>query len=179
MQQEQLNNTSKKIYFKWVKTINSLYLPIDSSWTLDEFIEYVKNKVGDQNIELVQTMQGTDILSAEDAETVESSNEITVYQKFGYDWTHNYLAFYIRKISNIPLSSSINCCGDENSSGGGGGRGQSVIEEEVQVRECVICFNSFPITDSTPYGCQHFACDICVKECIRTNNHRCSICRLE
>ena len=49
MQQEQLNNTSKKIYFKWAKTINSLYLSIDSCWTLDEFIEYVKNKVGDQS----------------------------------------------------------------------------------------------------------------------------------
>ena len=40
-------------------------------------------------------------------------------------------------------------------------------------------FNVFPITDSTPYGCQHFACAVCVKECIRTNNNRCSICRLE
>ena len=45
MQQEQLNNTTKKIYFKWVRTINTLYLPIDSQWSLDEFIQYVKNKI--------------------------------------------------------------------------------------------------------------------------------------
>lgn len=179
MQQEQLNNTSKKIYFKWAKTINSLYLSIDSCWTLDEFIEYVKNKVGDQNIELVQTMQGTDTMAAEDAEAVESSNEITIYQKFEYDWTHNYLAFYIRKISNSPssspLSSPINCCGGENDCGS---RAQSVVLAQVN-RECVICMESFPVTNSTPYGCQHFACAVCVKECIRTNNNRCSICRLE
>jgi hypothetical protein len=184
MQQEQLNNTTKKIYFKWARTINTLYLPIDSCWTLNEFIEYVKNKVGDQNIELVQTMQGTDTIASEDAEAVESSNEITIYQKFGYDWTHNYLAFYIRKISSSPLSSPISsplssspisCCGG-GISGGGLAAVASVIET---VRECVICFNSFPVTNSTPYGCQHFACPVCVKECMRTNNNRCSICRLE
>jgi hypothetical protein len=177
-QQEQLNNTTKRIYFKWARTINTLYLPIDSCWTLDEFIEYVKNKVGDQNIELVPTGQGTDIMAAEDAEAVESSNEITIYQKFGYNWTHNYLAFYIRKISNSPLSSSsspISCCGGGI---GGGGLVEEVVVQSVD-RECVICFNSFPITNSTPYGCQHFTCPICVKKCIRTNNNRCSICRLE
>jgi len=190
--QEQLNNTTKNIYFKWARTINTLYLPIDSCWSLDEFIEYVKNKVGDQNIELVQTMQGTDTIASEDAEAVESSNEITIYQKFGYDWTHNYLAFYIRKISSSPLSSSvsspISCCG--GGIGGGGGLAAVAVAAVAAVavaavaavavnRECVICFNSFPITNSTPYGCQHFACPICVKECIRTNNNRCSVCRLE
>lgn len=176
--QEQLNNTSKKIYFKWARTINTLYLPIDSCWTLDEFIEYVKNKVGDQNIELVQTMQGTDTMASEDAEAVESSNEITIYQKFGYDWTHNYLAFYIRKISSSPISCSpissvSSCCS------AGGGLSVAVASVIEKVRECVICFNSFPVTNSTPYGCQHFACPVCVKECMRTNNNRCSICRLE
>ena len=171
--QEQLNNTTKKIYFKWARTINTLYLPIDSCWTLDEFIEYVKNKVGDQNIELVQTMQGTDTIASEDAEAVESSNEITIYQKFGYDWTHNYLAFYIRKISNSPIScvSSSSC--------GGGLVSSVIVAQSVVDRECVICFNSFPVTNSTPYGCQHFTCPICVKECMRTNNNRCSVCRLE
>ena len=177
--QEQLNNTTRNIYFKWARTINTLYLSIDSCWTLDEFIEYVKNKVGDQNIELVQTMQSTDTMAAEDAEAVESSNEITIYQKFEYDWTHNYLAFYIRKISNSPLSSPssspINCCGGENDYDS---RAQSVVLAQVN-RECVICMESFPVTNSTPYGCQHFACAVCVKECIRTNNNRCSICRLE
>ena len=44
--------------------------------------------------------------------------------------------------------------------------------------ECIICYESFPITDYTPYGCQHFACLVCVKECIRTNNNKCSICKL-
>ena len=29
MQQEQLNNTSKNIYFKWARTINTLYLSIE------------------------------------------------------------------------------------------------------------------------------------------------------
>jgi hypothetical protein len=169
--QEQLNNTSKNIYFKWARTINTLYLSIDSCWTLDEFIEYVKNKVGDQNIELVPAGKGTDTMASEDAEAVESSNEIKVYQKFRYDWTHNYLAFYIRKISNSPLS-----CG------GGLVAVASVAVASVAVtanRECVICDESFPITNSTPYGCQHFTCPICVKECTRTNNNRCSICRLE
>ena len=170
--QEQLNNTTKKIYFKWARTTNTLYLPIDSHWSLNEFIEYVKNKIGDQNIELVQTMQGTDTIASEDAEAVESSNEITIYQKFTFDWTNNYLSFYIRKITN-----SVGGCGEL----------MQPIEEDVEEeeeaisvnRECVICFNVFPITDSTPYGCQHFACAVCVKECIRTNNNRCSICRLE
>ena len=78
-EQEQINNnTSKKIYFKWVNTENTLYLTIDSSWTLSELIEYVKNKVGDQNIELVQTGQGTDTLASEDAEAEEPLNDVTI-----------------------------------------------------------------------------------------------------
>ena len=195
IQQQQFNNTTKKIYFKWINTVNTLYLPIDSCWILDEFIEYVKNKIGDQNIELVKTMQGTDILLAEDAEAVESSNEITVYQKFCYDWIHNYLAFYIRKIPevvavrigtiinaginaeiNIERLNSIETSSEPSIQCSGGG----CVSREAEIdRECVICFNVFPITNYTPYGCQHFACAVCVKECIRTNNNRCSICRLE
>ena len=119
--QEQLNNTSKNIYFKWARTINILYLSIDSCWTLDEFIEYVKNKVGDQNIELVKTMQYTDTIASEDAEAVEPFNNVTVYQKFGYDWSNNCLAFYIRKISSSPINNVSSCC-----SGGGGGVGVGV-----------------------------------------------------
>lgn len=173
-EQEQINNnTSKKIYFKWVNTENTLYLTIDSSWTLSELIEYVKNKVGDQNIELVQTGQGTDTLASEDAEAEEPLNDVTIYQKFGYDWTHNYLAFYIRKMPEFGIGVER----EEIISFSGGGGGGSVVEPVD--RECVICMESFPITDWTPYGCPHFACTTCVKSCIRTNNNRCSICRLD
>ena len=203
MQQNQQIN-ERRIYFKWARTVNTVYLIVNPEWTLEIFIQYVKNKVNDQNIELVKTMQSTDTMDAEDADAVESSTLVTVYQKFRNDWINNYLAFYIRKISSSssssspissspilssspisssPISSSPILSSTEN---------RNIVvqllsrarveeeeeEEEVVVRECIICYESFPITDYTPYGCQHFACLVCVKECIRTNNNKCSICKL-
>ena len=75
------------------------------------------------------------------------------------------LAFYIRK---IPAAR-----------GGVAVAGVAVAGVEVPVRECVICDDSFPITNFTPYGCQHFTCPVCVKLCIQTEHNRCSVCRLE
>ena len=156
---------ARKFYFKWVRTVNTTFLPINPNWTLSTFIQYIKNKINDQNIEIVKTMQNTDSIAAEDAVAIESSDEITVYQKFEYDWTHNMLAFYIRK---IPAAR-----------GGVAVAGVAVAGVEVPVRECVICDDSFPITNFTPYGCQHFTCPVCVKLCIQTEHNRCSVCRLE
>ena len=81
------------------------------------------------------------------------------------------MVFYIRKIPEVRATSC----------GGGGGLEEVALEEEevALARDCVICMESFPITDYTPYGCQHFACINCVKSCIQTNNNRCSICRIE
>ncbi len=163
---------ARKFYFKWVRTVNTTFLPINPDWTLNTFIKYVKQKVNNQNIEIVKTMQNTDSIAAEDAVAIESSDEITVYQKFEYDWTHNMLAFYIRKIPDAARR--IRVAGSGVAGSGVAGSGVAEL-----VRECVICDDSFPITNFTPYGCQHFTCPVCVKLCIQTEHNRCSICRLE
>jgi len=216
--QQYLSNTTRQIYFKWVNTVNTFYLPIDAEWSLFDLIQYVKIVVQHKNIELVQGGQGSDILRAEDADAVEGLPDVKVFDKFTFDWCNNDLVFYIRKIPEVEvevrdeieleeirieaiinaghvaginlmrlrrerereireireISSVIQC------SGGGGcsAVAVAVAVEEVN-RDCVICMESFPITDYTPYGCQHFACSTCVKSCIRTNNNRCSICRIE
>ena len=175
--QQYLSNTTKQIYFKWVNTMNTFYLPIDTEWSLFDLIQYVKIVVQNKNIELVQGGQGTDILRAEDGSAVEGLTDVKIFDKFTVDWCNNNLVFYIRKIPEVIATSC----------GGGGGSGleevaleeeEVALEEEVN-RDCVICMESFPITDYTPYGCQHFACINCVKSCIQTNNNRCSICRIE
>ena len=172
--QQYLSNTTRQIYFKWVNTVNTFYLPIDAEWSLVDLIQYVKIVVQNKNIELVQGGQGTDILRAEDGSAVEGLTDVKVFDKFTFDWCNNDLVFYIRKIPEVRATSS------------GGGSALEVAVAAVAVaevvavdRDCVICMESFPVTDWTPYGCQHFACTTCVKSCIQTNNNRCSICRIE
>ena len=169
--QQYLSNTTRQIYFKWVNTVNTFYLPIDAEWTLNDLIQYVKIVVQNKNIELVKGGQGTNILRAEDGVAVEGLTDVKVFDKFTVDWCNNDLVFYIRKIPEVRATSC----------GGGGGLEEVALEEEevALARDCVICMESFPITDYTPYGCQHFACINCVKSCIQTNNNRCSICRIE
>jgi hypothetical protein len=208
--QHYITNTTKQIYFKWVNTLNSFYLPIDAEWSLVDLIQYVKIVVQNKHIELVQGGQGTDLLRAEDADAVEPLPDVKVFDKFTFDWCNNDLVFYIRKIPEVEVEVEVR---DEieleeirigaimnrfkrerarrelrvrrdreirsviQCSGGGGGL---ALAEVVAVdRDCVICMESFPITDWTPYGCQHFAYTTCVKSCIQTNNNRCSICRIE
>ena len=174
---------ARKFYFKWVRTVNTLYLPINPDWTLSTFIKYVKQEVHSQNIEIVQTGQDIPNCASEDALAIESSDEITIYQKFEKDWTHNMLAFYIRKIPAVRAAVAV-AVAAPISYAGGGVAAAAVARvvggiKVVPVRECVICNDSSPITNFTPYGCQHFTCPVCVKLCIQTDHNRCSICRLE
>jgi hypothetical protein len=106
-QLNQPRNHIKDIYFKWARTVDTFYLPINCLWTLKTLIQHVKDYLDDQNIELVKTMQGNELVASEDVAAVPDSTE-TIRQYFYSDWNQNYLAFYIRRIVLVePIVSVV------------------------------------------------------------------------
>jgi len=86
---------NKSIYFKYARTINTMYIDINSDWTTTYLITFVKNRIGRQDIELVKTGQNTSSSDAEDAGALVGT-DMSIVETFGNDWNNNYLAFYIR-----------------------------------------------------------------------------------
>jgi len=177
-------NTTKEIYFKYSRTVNTHNLEIDCSWTLDYFIQHVKNKINNPNIELVKTMQEGIWRFSEDAPALLPDSDITIYEIFKDDWNQNQLAFYIRLINpdnietNVVVENNVSSAAtmqeeeEEEEE-----EGEEEEEEEPESSMCSVCLDNFPTTDYTPFGCQHYLCNTCYKGCIDVNIRSCPTCR--
>ena len=75
-----------------------MYVDINAEWTTSYLITFIKNRIGRQDIELVQMCQersqNMDTIDAEDASALVES-DISLFDTFRDDWT---IGFYIRTI---------------------------------------------------------------------------------
>ena len=142
-----INQFKSRHNFKVVYTSNIVSCVINHRWTMTEFIDFVSNKVREN--ELVESQLDFEIVENNETNSKIQHSEVTFKQKYGKNIP--YITFYIRPILiDQRLAIHENDC-------------------------CPVCLENSPCI--SPFRCSHTFCNECTSRWINTGHDTCPCCR--
>jgi hypothetical protein len=159
------------VYFKAIHSGIRRQYPVDSKWSIDNFINIMKTRIirdfHIEQFELVEAGQNTVSGRLEDGIALNRGEQTPLREKYGENMN---VAFYIRPINYTSLVENTRT------------RTRTRTETRTETRtntstisECVVCFEQLP--SFCYYECGHPMCQTCLTGCLQNNIRCCPVCR--
>ena len=151
------------VYFKAIHSGIRRQYPVDSKWSIDNFINIMKTRIirdfHIEQFELIEAGQNTVSGRLEDGIALNRGEQTPLREKYGENMN---VAFYIRPINYTSLVENTRTRTETRTN-------------TSTISECVVCLEQLPSVYY--YDCGHPMCPTCLAGCLQNDIRYCPACR--